>query len=180
MYPYEITKMKNCKVCGKSFLPTAPREEFCCEECRKEHQRQYQKEYWRKRRDAAKKVEKPVDPNKITMSDVAKTMKTENCQYSEAVTKLEKGKAAVTHMTRESVRTSEDPYRNSEGYPDPTAFKAIKNAEGSRYNRDYDANDEDVRFYKLLHTIFHVSELAGFDIQGRITFVDKKSGRVHK
>lgn len=39
---------------------------------------------------------------------------------------------------------------------------------------------DDVRFYKLLHTIFHVCEIAGFELQGRITLKDKKTGKVWK
>ena len=57
--------------------------------------------------------------------------------------------------------------RNVEGYFDPTAYEAMKNME-----------KEDERFHKLLHTIFYLCELAGFDIEGRIVLVDKKTGRV--
>lgn len=57
--------------------------------------------------------------------------------------------------------------RNAEGYFDPTAYEAMKNME-----------KEDERFHKLLHTIFYLCELAGFDIEGRIVLVDKKTGRV--
>ena len=63
--------------------------------------------------------------------------------------------------------------RNGEGYPDPTAYEAIRRVEGG--------NEEDnIRFYKLLHTIFHVCELAGFSLEGRITLVDNKTGRAWK
>ena len=57
--------------------------------------------------------------------------------------------------------------RNAEGYFDPTAYAGMKNME-----------KEDERFHKLLHTIFYLCELAGFDIEGRIVLVDKKTGRV--
>lgn len=57
--------------------------------------------------------------------------------------------------------------RNAEGYFNPTAYEAMKNME-----------KEDERFHKLLHTIFYLCELAGFDIEGRIVLVDKKTGRV--
>ena len=57
--------------------------------------------------------------------------------------------------------------KNSEGYLDPAAYQAIKHME-----------KEEERFHKLLHTIFYLCELAGFEVEGRITFVDKKSGRV--
>ena len=63
--------------------------------------------------------------------------------------------------------------RNGEGYPDPTAYEAIRRVEGG--------NEKDnIRFYKLLHTIFHVCELAGFSLEGRIKLVDNKTGKVWK
>lgn len=61
----------------------------------------------------------------------------------------------------------DDMRRNSEGYSDPTAYEAMKNMD-----RD------DVRFHKLLDTIFYLCDLAGFEVDGRIVFVDKKTGRV--
>lgn len=56
--------------------------------------------------------------------------------------------------------------KNGEGYFDPTAYAAIKNA------------DKDEKFHKLLHTIFYICELAGFQIQGRIVLVEKENGKV--
>ena len=35
-------------------------------------------------------------------------------------------------------------------------------------------------FDKLLRTIFYICDVAGFRIEGRITFVDKKTGRIWK
>ncbi len=57
--------------------------------------------------------------------------------------------------------------KNASGCDDPTAYAAIKNAD-----------DEDERFHKMLHTIFYICELAGYHVEGRITFVNKKTGRV--
>ena len=57
--------------------------------------------------------------------------------------------------------------KNSEGYTDLTAYQAIKNVD-----------KEDEKFQKLLHTIFDTCELAGFEIEGRITLVNKKTGRI--
>lgn len=62
---------------------------------------------------------------------------------------------------------SENPRKNHEGYSDPTAYEAIRNA---------DADDD--RFHRLLHTIFYLCELAGFEIEGRIVLVDKSNGKV--
>jgi hypothetical protein len=57
--------------------------------------------------------------------------------------------------------------KNAEGYSDPTAYEAIKNID-----------TENERFHKLLYTIFNIVELSGFQIDGRIVLVNKKSGRV--
>lgn len=56
--------------------------------------------------------------------------------------------------------------KNGEGYSDPTAYKAIKAAE-----------EETVKFQKLLDTIFNICELSGFHIEGRITIKSKNTGR---
>jgi hypothetical protein len=61
--------------------------------------------------------------------------------------------------------------KNGEGYSDPTAYEAIKNV-------SKDSNKDDEKFHKLLHTIFYLCDLAGFQIQGRIVLVDKENGRV--
>ena len=57
--------------------------------------------------------------------------------------------------------------KNTEEYSDPTAYEAIKNID-----------KEDERFRKLLQTIFYICNIAGFEIEGRIVLVDKKTGRV--
>lgn len=62
----------------------------------------------------------------------------------------------------------ENPRKNAEGYSDPTAYEALRNIE----------TKEDERFHKLLYAIFNICELAGFEIEGRIVLVDKRSGRV--
>ena len=53
------------------------------------------------------------------------------------------------------------------GYFDPTAYHAMKNIDR-----------EDDNFHKLLHTIFNICELSGFQIEGRIVLVDKATGKV--
>jgi len=57
--------------------------------------------------------------------------------------------------------------KNSEGYSDPTAYRALQNIE-----------DEEERFHKLLYAIFDICDLADFEIEGRIVLVDKRSGKV--
>lgn len=66
--------------------------------------------------------------------------------------------------------------RNGSGYIDPTAYKAMKRVEADekKYGRDYE------RFYNLLNTIFYICNLAGFHVDGRITLVDKRTGKVWK
>ena len=59
--------------------------------------------------------------------------------------------------------------KNAEGYPDPTAYEAIKNID-----------KEDERFHKLLHTIFNICELSGFRIEGRIVLIDEVTGKVYR
>ena len=63
-----------------------------------------------------------------------------------------------------------NPRKNSEGYYDLTAFEAIQNLE----------REEEERFHKLLHTLFYLCELAGFEIQERIVLVDKKTKKIWK
>ena len=59
--------------------------------------------------------------------------------------------------------------KNAEGYPDPTAYKAIKNID-----------KEDERFRKFLYTIFNICELSGFRIEGRIVLIDKVTAKVYR
>lgn len=59
------------------------------------------------------------------------------------------------------------PHQNEEGYPDLTAYEAIKRAD-----EDY------ARFRKLLDTIFSVCELAGYHVEERMVIKDLKTGKV--
>jgi hypothetical protein len=59
---------------------------------------------------------------------------------------------------------------NASGCKDMTAFKALENVTKERKDR--------ARLDKLLATIFYISDLAGFRIEGRITFQDKKTGKI--
>lgn len=58
--------------------------------------------------------------------------------------------------------------KNASGCDDPTPYAAIKHIE----------EEDHIRFCKLLHTIFHVCELAGFELEGRITLKDRKTGKI--
>lgn len=56
--------------------------------------------------------------------------------------------------------------KNAEGYPDPTAYEAIKRAEA------------DDRFHKLLYAIRDICELSGFTIEERIVLRDNRTGKI--
>ena len=57
--------------------------------------------------------------------------------------------------------------KNGSGYPDPTAYEAIKNV-----------SSDEARFHKLLDTIFTICELSGFHIEERIVIKDKETGKI--
>ena len=67
----------------------------------------------------------------------------------------------------ELIGNKNNPKRNEQGYPDPTAFQAIKNV-----------NEEDERFHKLLYSIRNICDLAGYDLGERIVLIDRRNGRV--
>lgn len=68
--------------------------------------------------------------------------------------------------------------RNSEGYSDRTAYKAIKNIDKEKKN---DITDEEYdRFHKVIDTIYNVCALSGFHIAERIVLIDKENGRIWK
>lgn len=57
-------------------------------------------------------------------------------------------------------------YKNKEGYPDPTAGRAVRKA---------DKPPEEVRgFRRLLNIIFRMS---GIRILGKVTVIDERGGR---
>lgn len=63
-----------------------------------------------------------------------------------------------------------DPRRNASGCMDLTAYEAIRNVDRER--------EAEVRFKKLMSTIFYMCDLAGFHIEGRIEIKDKKTGKI--
>lgn len=61
--------------------------------------------------------------------------------------------------------------RNGEGYPDPTAYEAIKNV--------MTTSDEDYqRYRKTIGCLLRIAELSGFEIESRIVLRDKSTGKV--
>lgn len=66
-----------------------------------------------------------------------------------------------------------NPKYNSEGYPDPTAFYGMQPVVKEE-------SETEKRIRNTLHIIRNVAALAGFDIVGRITFKDKKTGKEYR
>ena len=60
--------------------------------------------------------------------------------------------------------------RNSEGYKDPTYIQAMRNLDGNGHHKS--------RRYKLMGVIFKACALADFELVGRITLRDKKTGEI--
>lgn len=61
----------------------------------------------------------------------------------------------------------DDLKRNGSGYKDPTAYKAIRNTEKRRRLAN-----------KVIHTIYNVSHLAGFEVT-EIEIRDTTSGKIY-
>lgn len=64
----------------------------------------------------------------------------------------------------------QDPRRNASGCLDLTAYEAIRNVEQEAL--------AEARYKRLLSTIFYICDLAGFHIENRIEFKDKKTGKI--
>lgn len=62
-------------------------------------------------------------------------------------------------------------FKNMSGYSDPTAGRAIRNTDKKRM-------EEEDRFHDLLNTIHYITELADFEIEGRIVLKDRKTGQI--
>ena len=63
----------------------------------------------------------------------------------------------------------DNPKRNESGCMDLTAYQAITNID-----------NEQKRFKQLIRTIVSICDLAGFEIQGKITLKNRRSGRLWK
>lgn len=70
-----------------------------------------------------------------------------------------------------TITAKNDLLTNGSGYSDPTAYAAIKNI------RKQELEESD-RFHNLLDTIFYITEIAGFEIEGRIALKDTKTGKI--
>lgn len=61
-------------------------------------------------------------------------------------------------------------YKNSEGYVDPTAGKAMAQINADIADRNH----------KLNQVLRDIAEIAGFEIVGRVTLKHKKSGKIFR
>lgn len=61
---------------------------------------------------------------------------------------------------------------NGSGYPDPTAYQAIKHIQAEE--------KETERLHKLLNLIFMICELSDFIVVERITLRDKRTGKIYR
>ena len=66
-----------------------------------------------------------------------------------------------------AMKEDKDLQKNADGYSDPTSYAAIKNVDKESY-----------LVKRLLKTIWNMADICGFRIDGRITFINKKSGNV--
>nr|DAI47913.1 MAG TPA: hypothetical protein [Caudoviricetes sp.] len=68
---------------------------------------------------------------------------------------------------------SSDIKRNSEGYKDSTAYRAIMSIEELKKRKMKEQDEHD----KLVQHIKYVVELAGFKLSSRVRLVHRQSGR---
>ena len=64
-------------------------------------------------------------------------------------------------------------YRNGEGYPDPTAYTALKSIDKT----DKELNNKVRALVKILHEVSHI---AGFEIVGKVHLKHKRTGKEYK
>ena len=64
-------------------------------------------------------------------------------------------------------------YRNKEGYPDPTAGKAIREVQKEERERI-------TAVTSLITMLKQIISLAGFELVGRITLKDKETGKEYR
>lgn len=60
-----------------------------------------------------------------------------------------------------------------DGHSDSTPYNALRGINQEKYGKN-------VRFYKLLHMMFALCDLCGFELIGRVTLKDKRTGKIYK
>ena len=66
-----------------------------------------------------------------------------------------------------------NPKRNSEGYPDPTAYEGLRPI-------IEEENALERRVNQLIKTLKYITGLAGFELISRIEIKDKETGRIFR
>ena len=66
-----------------------------------------------------------------------------------------------------------NPKKNSEGYPDPTAYEGLRPI-------IEEENALERRVNQLIKTLKYITGLAGFELISRIEIKDKETGRIFK
>lgn len=66
-----------------------------------------------------------------------------------------------------------NPKKNSEGYPDPTAYEGLRPI-------IEEENALERRVNKLIKTLKYITGLAGFELISRIEIKDKETGRIFR
>ena len=69
------------------------------------------------------------------------------------------------------------PFRNAEGYADPTAYEAMNNALRDQLAAEAEADE---RMNLLVKTLKNTIRLACFELVSRIEIKDAKTGRVYR
>lgn len=67
----------------------------------------------------------------------------------------------------------EKPWKNAEGYADPTAYAALKSV-------GQEEAEQQQRVSALVRVLKYVVDVAGFDLLNRIELKDRKTGRVYR
>lgn len=66
-----------------------------------------------------------------------------------------------------------NPKKNSEGYPDPTAYEGLRSI-------IEEENALERRVNQLIKTLKYITGLAGFELISRIEIKDKETGRIFR
>lgn len=75
-----------------------------------------------------------------------------------------------------TTETEKVPYKNHEGYPDPTPHEALNQIMQQPRIRD----EADHRHWRLVRTLQNVMDLMDYDLLNRIEVRDRRSGRIYR
>lgn len=65
------------------------------------------------------------------------------------------------------------PYKNVEGYADPTAYSAMNSAQ-------HEQDEHDQRVQSFIRAVKVMIDQSGYDLLERIELRDRKSGRIYR